>query len=96
MFLGATPNDFVFKKLVESITAGIKPDGDPLKVGGKTKSLGLGIISLSSSVKTPDPNLIDVKPVGSLSTVYLLGTLFNFKIYAVSPELASHRHLFLQ
>ena len=77
---GATPNDFVFKKLVESIVDGANPEGDPRKDGGKTKSLGLGITSESDSVKTPGPNLIEVNPLGSFSTVYLLGTLFIFNI----------------
>ena len=70
----------VFKKLVESIAAGAKPDGDPLKVGGNTKSSGLGIISLSASIKTPGPKRIDVRPVGSLSTTNLFGTLLNLII----------------
>ena len=86
MFWGATPKLFVFKKFVESIAAGENPEGDPHKEGGKTKSLGLGITSLSSSVNIPGPNLTEVKPVGSLSTVYLLGTLLIFKIKAASPE----------
>ena len=76
---GATPKDWVLRKLVESIVEAVNPEGDPLNVGGKTKSLGFGIISVLDSVKIPGPNLIEVNPVGSLSTVYLLGTLFILK-----------------
>ena len=83
---GATPKDCVFKKLVESIVEAVNPEGEPLKFGGKTKSLGLGIISVSASVKIPGPNLTEVRPLGSCSTVYLLGTLLIFKMYAESPE----------
>ena len=80
VLLGATPKVFVFKKLVESIAAALKPEGEPLKVGGKTKSSGLGITSSSSSsVKIPAPNLILVVPSKSISVTNLFGTFFNFK-----------------
>ena len=73
-------NFYGTKKLVDCIVEAEKPEGDPLNVGGKTKSLGLGITSLSASFKIPDPNLTDIKPFGSNSTVYLLGILLSFKI----------------
>ena len=34
--LGANPKPFVFRKFDESTTAGAKPDGAPLRLGGNT------------------------------------------------------------
>ena len=66
---GACPNPLVFKKFDESTTAGAKPEGDPLKLGGKTKSSGLGIISESSRLDVPPPNIIAVFPLAKTSVV---------------------------
>ena len=69
--LGAKPNPLVFRKFDESTTAGAKPDGAPLRLGGKTKSSGFGIISESSKSVVPEPKMIEVVPSALTSVVYL-------------------------